>query len=209
MEQASTSDRRHVMTNVLDLLRERVSTRPDQLVEPAPDDADIEKMVTAAVTAPDHGGLRPWRFIVIRGEARRRLGDVFANAAQQRRPSIDPAELEKLRGKPQRAPLIIAVAAAIRPDHPGVPVIEQIQSASAAAQQLQLAANALGFGCIWLTGDSAHDPSVAEALGLDFDDRLIGFVHIGTVDGVAPGPVRPDAAGFLREWTEPLALETL
>lgn len=197
------------MTDVLELLRERVSIRPDQLVEPAPDDADIESMVAAAVTAPDHGGLRPWRFIVIRGDARGRLGDVFADAAQQRRPSIDPAELEKLRAKPQRAPLIIAVAAAIRPDHPKVPVIEQIQSASAAAQQLQLAANALGYGSIWLTGDAAHDPSVIEALGLDFDDRLVGFVHIGTIEGEPPSPARPDAAGFLREWTEPLELETL
>jgi len=197
------------MTDVLDLLRERVSVRPDQLVEPAPDDAQIETMVAAAVTAPDHGGLRPWRFIVIRGDARRRLGDVFASAAQQRRPSIEAAELEKLRGKPQRAPLVIAVAAAIQTDHPKVPAIEQIQSASAAAQQLQLAASALGFGSIWLTGDAAHDPAVAEALGLDFDDRVIGFIHIGTVDGVPPRPTRPDAASFLREWTEAMALETL
>lgn len=197
------------MTDVLELLRERVSIRPDQLVEPAPDDTDIETMVAAAVTAPDHGGLRPWHFIVIRGDARGRLGDVFADAARQRRPSIEPAELEKLRAKPPRAPLVIAVAAAIHPDHPRVPVIEQIQSASAAAQQLQLAANALGYGSIWLTGDAAHDPTVTEALGLGFDDRLVGFIHIGTIDGEPPDRVRPDAAGFLREWTEPLELETL
>lgn len=195
--------------DVLELLQTRVSVAADQLTEPAPDDAAIQTLVAAALTAPDHGGLRPWRFIVIRGEARRRLGEVFADAAQQRSPAIDPATLDKLRQKPLRAPLIIAVAAVIDPDHPKVPPIEQVQSASAAAQQLQLAANALGFGSIWLTGDSAHDPAVAEALGLDFDDRLVGFIHLGTASRRPQTPERPEPARFLQEWTEPLQLETL
>lgn len=197
------------MRGVLELLRERVSVRPDDLGEPAPGDAEIETMVAAAVTAPDHGNLRPWRFIVIRGDARRRLGDLFADAALRRAPASSDAELERQRGKPQRAPLIIAVAAVIDPDHPKVPVIEQIQSASVAAQQLQLAANALGYASIWLTGDAAHDPAVAEGLGLGFDDRLVAFLHIGTGPGASTAPPRPAAADFIREWTEPLQLETL
>jgi len=197
------------MKEVLALLRERVSVGPDRLGEPGPEDDDIRTMIGAAVTAPDHGNLRPWRFIVIRGEARGRLGRVFADAAHARRPSIDEQELERLRAKPLRAPLIVAVAAVIRPDHPGVPPVEQIQSASAAAQQLQLAANALGYGSIWLTGEAAHDPAVAEALGLDFDDRLVGFIHVGSVAGVPSRPARPAAAEVMREWTEPLQMETL
>lgn len=197
------------MQEVLALLRERVSIGPDRLVEPAPGDDDIRTMVAAAVTAPDHGNLRPWRFIVIRGEARGRLGRVFADAARARRPSMDEKELERLRAKPLRAPLIIAVAAVIRPDHPKVPPVEQIQSASAAAQQLQLAANALGYGSIWLTGEAAHDPAVAEALGLDFDDRVVGFIHVGSVADAPPRPARPVATEFMREWTEALQMETL
>lgn len=195
--------------DVIEFLRTRASVPADRLVEPAPGDAQIETLVGAAVTAPDHGGLQPWRFIVIRGDARSRLGEVFAEAARQRAPQTDAGTLEKLRQKPLRAPLIIAVAAAVDADHPKVPVIEQLQSASAAAQQLQLAAAALGFGSIWLTGAPAHDPAVAEALGLDFDDRLVGFIYLGTAAGPVTAPPRPDPAGFIREWSEPLQLDTL
>lgn len=195
--------------DALDLLQGRVSVGPDFLGEPAPTDAQIETLIRAALTAPDHGGLRPWSFILVRGGARARLGEVFADAARQRDPGIDDAALDRLRGKPQRAPLIIAVAARIDPEHPKIPTIEQILSAGAAAQQLQLAANALGFGAIWLTGESAHDATVREALGLDFDDRLVGFIHIGTPARVPGHPGRPDSARFLHEWHEPLQLETL
>lgn len=195
--------------DALELLQTRASVRPDDLGEPAPDDAQIDGLIRAALTAPDHGGLQPWAFIVVRGAARARLGEVFAEAAAQREPGIDAASLDRLRGKPLRAPLIIAVAARIDPDNRKVPPIEQLLSAGAAAQQLQLAANAMGFGAIWLTGDSAHDPVVTEALGLGFDDRLVGLVHIGTPTRTPAPPQRPDPAGFLREWHEPLQLETL
>ena len=195
--------------DALELLHGRVSVRADDLDEPAPTDAEIETLIRAAVTAPDHGGLQPWSFIVIRGSARERLGEVFADAARQRDPAIDEATLAKLRAKPQRAPLVIAVAARIDPDNPKIPPIEQILSAGAAAQQLQLAANALGFASIWLTGESAHDATVREALGLGFDDRLVGFVNIGTPARVPERPQRPDPARFLHEWQQPLQLETL
>ena len=195
--------------DALELLQGRASVSADDLEEPAPTDAEIETLIRAAVAAPDHGGLRPWSFIVIRGEARARLGEVFVEAARQREPGLDAAELEKLRGKPQRAPLVIAVAARVDPDNPKIPPLEQILSAGAAAQQLQLAANALGYGAIWLTGASAHDALVREALGLDFDDRLVGFVHIGTAARRPAAPTRPDPARFLHEWHEPQQLETL
>lgn len=195
--------------DALELLQTRASVRPDDLGEPAPNDTQIDMLIRAALTAPDHGGLQPWAFIIVRGDARARLGEVFAEAAAQRDPGIRAEALERLRRKPLRAPLIIAVAARIDPDHPKVPAIEQVLSAGAAAQHIQLAATALGFGAIWLTGDSAHDPVVTEALGLGFDDRLVGLVHIGTPVRRAEAPQRSEPADFLREWREPLQLETL
>lgn len=193
----------------LELLQSRMSVRADELTDPAPGDAELETLIGAALTAPDHGNLQPWRFIAIRGEARARLGDVFVDAALRRDPSLTDQAVEKLRSKPLRAPLIIVVAAAIDPENQKIPVIEQLHSVAAAAQQLQLAANALGYGSIWLTGESAHDPAVAEALGLDFDDRVVGFIHVGSVSSEVRPPPRPEPARFLREWTEPLQLETL
>lgn len=195
--------------DAISLLTGRHSTAPDRLDEPAPSGADLETILQSAVTAPDHGGLQPWRLILIRGEARRRLGEVFAEATQARDPGADDDALAKQASKPLRAPLIIAVAAHIDADNPKIPIIEQLLSAGAAAQQIQLAAIALGYGAIWLTGPNAHDGAVAEALGLDLDDRIVAFVNIGTPRQSDAPPQRPGPWDFTTEWVEPLTHETL
>lgn len=195
--------------DALALLHDRASAAADTLDEPAPAGADLEAILRAGVAAPDHGALRPWRFVLVRGAARARLGDVFAEATRARTAEADAAEVERQRAKPLRAPLIIAVAARVDVDHPKIPAIEQILSAGAAAQQMQLAANALGYGSVWLTGPNAHDAHVAEALGLDLDDRVVAFLYMGTPRTPLRARQRPDPAGFVTEWHEPLALETL
>lgn len=195
--------------DILTLLHQRASVPADELDAPAPEGEALEQILRAGTSAPDHGGLQPWRFIVIRGDARARLGEVFADALQARRPDTDPGALERERAKPLRAPLLIAVAAAIEPEHPKVPPVEQILSAGAATQQMALAANALGFGAVWLTGANAHDAAVTEALGLGFDDRLVAFLHLGTPRHGFPARTRPDPTAFVTEWHEPRALETL
>lgn len=193
--------------SILELLHARASVPAVLLEEPAPEGADLQAILRAAVTAPDHGGLTPWRFLLIRGEARRRLGDVFAAALRKRNPDVSEAEVERQRAKPLRAPLIVVVVAAVQPDNPKVPATEQILSAGCAAQHMQLAANALGYGSIWLTGANAFDWNVNEALGLNFDDQIVSFLYLGTPRERPPAPARPDPARFVSEWTEPLALE--
>lgn len=195
--------------DVLTLLHGRASVPADELDAPAPAGDALDAILRAGTSAPDHGGLRPWRITLIRGDARERLGEVFANALRARQPDATDAELARQRAKPLRAPLVAAVAARIDRDNAKVPAIEQILSAGAATHQMALAANALGFGAIWLTGANAHDASVAEALGLDFDDRLVGFLHLGTPRRGFPARTRPDPAAFVTEWHEPRALETL
>lgn len=195
--------------DALDLLHERRSVPADQLVEPAPSSEALDAILRAAVAAPDHDGLQPWRFLIIRGAARAALGDVFARAQLARTPHSDEAAVEKQRNKPMRAPLILAVAARIDPDNARVPAIEQILSAGAAVNQMQLAASALGYGAIWLTGPNAHDGQVAEALGLDFDDRLVGFLYLGTPRTPVPVKERPDPAGFVTEWAGAREYESL
>ena len=124
---------------------------PSQLAEPAPDDIAVEAMLRAAANAPDHARLCTSRFIVVSGEARFALGEVLATALRKRDPNAPEAMVDKERSKPLRAPLIIIVAAHLR-DHRNVPAIEQIISAGAAAQNILLAAHALGFGGFWRTG---------------------------------------------------------
>jgi nitroreductase len=184
----------------LEAVLTRQSVAPAFLREPAPDDAALERILAAGACAPDHGKLRPWRFIVIRGQARECLGEVFAAALLQRQPDAPEAAIEQERTRPLRAPMLIGVAAAIAPQHPKIPEIEQILSTAAAAQNMLIAAHAQGFGAKWLTGANAYDAHVQGALGLAPDDRLIGFIYLGTVDGSPPAVPHADPREHTIEW---------
>jgi len=184
-------------------LTSRQSVPPAFLAGPAPEGAALERILTAAASAPDHGKLRPWRFIVIRGDARERLGEVFVEALRRREPEPPESALDQERARPLRAPLQIAVAATVDPDHPKIPAIEQILSAGAAVQNMLLAAHAEGFGAKWVTGANAYDEHVKAALGLAAADRLVGFVYLGTVDGAPPKVPHADAQAHTVEWHAP------
>jgi nitroreductase len=185
----------------IDILTQRRS--PPKLVDPAPDDAAIESILSAAIRAPDHGRLRPWRFIVLRGAARERLGQVLADALRARAPDVPADVLEREKQKPLRAPLMVVVAATLQEGHK-IPVIEQMLAAGAATQNLVLAAHALGFGAMWRTGDPAYDTRVKEALGLSASDAIVGFIYLGTPAGrPAIPPNEPGVKDFVREWSAP------
>jgi len=168
--------------------------------EPGPADADLGTIFAAAVRAPDHGKLRPWRFFVVRGDARRQLSDLFVAGAKRREPGATEAQIEKEREKPLRAPVTIAVVARIVAGHK-IPEIEQALSAGAAAMNILNAVHALGFAAKWVTGANCYDPEFKREFGLDITDQLIGFIHIGTpLETPAPAE-RPDSADFVVEWS--------
>jgi nitroreductase len=172
----------------IDALLNRRSAKT--LTGPAPDAAALALMLECAARAPDHGRVRPWRFIVIRGAARERLGELMAGQLRRKHPDASAESLQRERQKPLRAPLIVAVAAVCNAAVK-VPVIEQILAAGAAAQNLMLAATALGFGAMWKTGDAAYDDTVKTALGLEAPDAIVGFLYIGAAAADAvPPPVR-------------------
>ena len=196
-----TVESRTVPLDAIEALTTRAS--PSGLVAPAPDAETLERMLRAAVRAPDHGRLRPWRFILVDGEARDALGQVLADALRHREPNVAEAALTKERAKPLRAPLIVVVAAKVR-EHRGVPAVEQIIAAGAAAQNLLVAAHALGFGAFWRTGAAAYDEHVKRALGLRAEDSIVGFVYLGT-PSTSPAPLpAPDVASPVTRWTGPL-----
>ncbi len=182
---------------------EALTTRASlpRLGAPGPDAEAVQTILRSALRAPDHGMLRPWRFLTIEGDARARFGDVLARALAARIPGTPAAAVENERGKPLRAPLIIVAAARTDPQHPKIPEVEQVASAAAAAQNISLAAHALGFGCFWRTGQPAYDPSVKEALGLAPTDHIVGFMYIGTPTESAPDKGRrPVVEDFLEAW---------
>jgi nitroreductase len=182
----------------IDALTTRVSA--GGLVDPAPDDAALKQILAAAVAAPDHGRLKPWRFICIRGAARVAFGELLVKTLKAREPAVADGELEREKAKPMRAPLIVVVAAK-RLDNPKIPQIEQVLAAGAAAQNMLLAAHALGFGGNWKTGAPAYDPTVKQALGLAAEDSIVGFLYLGSLSRpLAPRPAL-DPAAYTSEWT--------
>jgi nitroreductase len=178
------------MNATLELLRTRRSVPPAQLREPGPDAGQLDTMLAAASRVPDHGKLAPWRFLVIAGEARAAVGRTIAETYRADHPEADAKRLALEAGRLAHAPLVVAVVSRARP-HVKIPEWEQVLSAGAATTNLIIAANALGFATSWLTEWFAYDRRVLDALGLDPDERLAGFVHVGTAAEVPPDRPRP------------------
>ncbi|MCB1521224.1 MAG: nitroreductase [Hyphomicrobiaceae bacterium] len=189
------------MTNVtLALLKERRSVKPDMLVEPGPTPDELDILLTIAARVPDHKKLEPWRFIVFEGEARAKFGDVLAAAclAEERDP---PSEIRIAteRNRFLRAPLVVAVISHVTESR-AAPEWEQIMSVGAATMNLCIAANAMGFATSWLTEWAAYSPKVREGLGLAANERVAGFVYIGTPRERLPDRPRPDLARIVTRW---------
>ena len=181
-------------------LLSRVSVPPKLLGDPAPARADLDEILAAAMSAPDHGALVPWRFKTIQGDARAKLGQVFVDALLKREPHADADTVEKERGRPLRSPLIVVVYAKINSDVPNVPPLEQCVATGIAAYNIIVAAQAKGYGGILLTGKNATDPHVKQALGLDPTDEIVSFVYLGTPIKQVSSKRRPDAKSLTTEW---------
>lgn len=181
----------------LEMLLSRQSV--SQLREPAPSEAELALILEAGLRAPDHGRLRPWRFVVIRGGARSAFAELLIEAIRRREPNPPVALIERQRSKIEGVPLVIAAGARIALDGP-IPKIEQLLSAGAAVMNMLNAIHALGYGGIWVTGANTYDCHVNQALGFSWPDRLVGFLFAGTPQD-PPRPVRrPPLADHLSEW---------
>lgn len=183
----------------LDALHNRVSV--NLLTEPAPTKQQLGNIFKAGLRACDHKNLRPWKFLIIEGDARHKFGDLMVEvkAVRSNDGECAPEEENKLRSKPLRAPTIIAVVADIKP-HDKVPEIEQLLSAGAAAQMMMTAAYAQGLGAIWRSGSLMFEPATHQGLGLDKQQKLIGFLYIGQIKASKRVPeLNPD--DFCEYWT--------
>jgi len=188
------------LTDPLHVLDTRRSVPSKQLGEPGPDHATLLRMLASAVRVPDHGKLVPFRFIRLQGEARHALGDLLAARTLHLQPDAADAVVEKDRARFSHAPVIVTVVARLTPGHK-VPEQEQLLTAGSVCFALLQAAQALGFGAQWLTGWMAYDDAVAATLGLSADERIAGFIHIGTPKMEAPERERPDPSLLLTDWT--------
>lgn len=190
------------MLTALDLLLTRRSVPPAGLEPPGPDDGALRTILVAATRVPDHGKLTPWKLILFRGTAREDFGSILADAFQAANPDARPEQIAFEKGRLLRAPLVIAVVSAPRP-HDKIPEWEQRLSAAAVCFNLLHAAQASGFGASWITEWYAYDDTVRAALKLVPEERIAGFVYIGTAKMRPPERPRPELGDVVYEWTRP------
>jgi nitroreductase len=174
--------------------------KPDLLTAPAPSAEELETILSIAARVPDHKKLAPWRFVVIEGTAREKLGELAAEAC--RREESEPpshVRLDTERKRFIRAPLVIAVVSRVRETR-GAPEWEQILSAGAACMNLCIAANALGYGSTWITEWISYSKTFTEGFGLAANERIAGFVHIGTAKEKPAERERPLLSEIVTRW---------
>ena len=157
-------------------------------------------MLQAAARVPDHGKLVPFRFLRISGDARHALGKLLVARTMQLDPDAPPAVVEKDRARFSHAPLIITVIARLTANHK-VPEQEQLLTAGSVCFALLQSAQAFGFGAQWLSGWAAYDPVITARLGLAPQEKIAGFIHIGTSRLDVPERERPDATTLLQDWS--------
>lgn len=187
-------------TSFMTKLLTRRSVVANNLGEPGPDSGQLKQILTAGARAPDHKKLCPWRFILFEGDARAEFGKVLASACKAAEPEAGETRLETEANRFLRAPVVIAVISHIV-DKPGVPEWEQVLSAGAVCQNLLHAANALGFSAQWITEWYAFDAQVQAALNLGDNERIAGFVYIGTASEAPAERDRPDLDAIVTRWS--------
>jgi nitroreductase len=184
----------------LDLLLKRRSAKPAMLGEPGPDRDQLTTILTVAARVPDHKKLVPWRFVVFEGEARAAFGGVLLRActAEAKEPP-SAARLETERTRLLRAPTVVAAVSRVT-SNPAAPEWEQVLSCGAACQNMCLAANAMGFDTCWITEWYSYSPAVRAALQLAENEKVAGFIYIGTATERQGDRERPDLSKIVSRW---------
>jgi nitroreductase len=183
----------------LDLLLRRRSSSAKAMGEPGPSAEEIQTILAAGIRVPDHGKLAPWRFLTFQGAARAEFGELLKRITAMREPDASEVRLELERTRFLRAPLIIAVISSPKIGKP-IPEWEQRLSSGAVCQNMVIGATALGFGAQWITEWYAYDAAIAEALGLSADERVAGFLYVGTRREPLSERERPDLSKLVQEW---------
>lgn len=185
---------------LLDYLLTRRSSKIPALKDPGPNGAQLEQILTAAARVPDHKRVVPWRFVVFEGEARAAFGAVLADVVQQESAEPpSPVRLDTERKRFMQAPMVVALVFRHVPT-PGAPELEQQMSCGAAGMNLVHAAHALGFGANWVTGWAAYSPGVHAALALADNEKVAGFIHIGTPAERQDERPRPALGDVMSRW---------
>jgi nitroreductase len=174
------------------------------LSEPGPTPGQLRRLLTIASRVPDHGRLVPWRFILFQGEARQAASTQLAAlylTQHQEMSERTMGTLAKLSRLFTQAPLVVAVVSRADPNA-RKPEWEQVLTVGAVCMNLIAAATAQGYASVWLTGWAAYDADATTALGVRAEEKVAGFIHIGTAQEHPPDRPRPDLDDLVTRWTQ-------
>jgi nitroreductase len=187
------------LSTPLSLVETRRSAKPRDMIAPGPDDAQLDRILAAAMRVPDHGKLAPWRFVVISAGRRQAFADLLTSAYRAQKPDAGRLEIEAMEQFAQQAPAMVAVLST-PVEQSKIPLWEQELSAGALCMNLLVATHASGFTGCWLTGWPAYSDDVRDALGGRPGDRVAGFVFIGTPGRLLEERPRPDFEAVVSRW---------
>ncbi|WP_303760322.1 nitroreductase family protein [Sphingobium yanoikuyae] len=186
------------LSSPLALLQTRRSGKPRDLIAPGPDDAQLRQILEVALRTPDHGKLAPWRFVIVPQDKREKLAALLEAAYRAEKPEAGRLEIEAMHQFAHQAPtLVVALSKPVAGSK--IPVWEQELSAGAAIMNLLHATHALGFAGGWLTGWPSFNDDVRDAFG-SADERLAGFVFVGTPSRELEERPRPDYDDIVSTW---------
>ena len=179
------------------LIQHRQTVLPKRLVEPGPDDSQLDLIFRAAAAAPDHGELVPWRFVIVPAQERARLADVFATSLLERDPAATAEQVEQAREKAFRAPFLMLAVVRTRSANGEIPACERLISAGCAIQNMLLMATALGFGSALTSGKAMGSPALAKLFGLQTQEEAVCFLSVGTASKRKPARARPEISAYV------------
>ncbi|MFZ3004918.1 MAG: nitroreductase [Phenylobacterium sp.] len=184
----------HACPELLSFLATRRSASAVTLAEPAPTASELDALLKLAARVPDHGKLAPWRFIILEPAAKAVFADRLEALANSRGDTRAAAKLGKLKIPP------LGVAVVSRPRPGEIPEWEQLLSAGAVCTTLLYAAQALGYGANWITDWYAYDEEAKAILGLEPEEKVAGYIFLGTPKEPPQERERPDPAGLITAW---------
>ncbi|MBT6031749.1 MAG: nitroreductase [Kordiimonadaceae bacterium] len=187
--------------DTLELLSKRRSLTVKDMTAPGPNEDQLKQILTIGSRVPDHKKQVPWRFLTIDGECRADIGKTLRTVFKKNTPDADEELLDFEENRLMRAPLVIAVISTASPENPKVPEWEQILTAGAVCQNILIAANAMGYASQWLSEWYSYDNEVLKALHISSDERIAGFIYIGTSIKEPSERGRPDIENITQKWS--------
>ncbi len=181
----------------LTLITSRQNILPKRLAAPGPSEDQVRDMFCAAAAAPDHGEIRPWRFVLVPENKRTLLADVFAQALIERDASATSEQVEQAREKAFRAPFLALAIARLGPCEPEIDPLERMVSLGAAIQNFLLCAHSMAFGSSLTSGQAMRSPAIRRLFQLADGEQAVCCINVGTVIKRKPARLHPAVSTFV------------